>query len=235
MFVIRKRKQVVWGLIFAIVGLAVGSALHFSPYLKTFKYGKQNQFTVIVDAGHGAPDGGTVGVGGTVEQKINMAIAKKLQEVLEGKGLRVVMTRDGDEGLQNTTGDNIRQMKREDMNKRLEIMKKSKADLFVSIHMNSFESEKIKGLRLFYDKKHPEMKELAEIMQEKMGAVTGADMKAVKTADDRLFLLKNPPVPSILAECGFLSNPEEEKKLNDEEYQARLAWAIADAIEKYFT
>lgn len=149
MFVVR-RKQVIWSLIFTIVGLAVGSALHFSPFLKTFKYGKTDPVTVVVDAGHGSPDGGTVGVNGTVEQKINMAIAQKLREVLEGKGIRVVMTREGDEGLQ-ASEDSIRQMKREDMNKRLEIMKKSKADLFISIHMNSFESEKIKGLRLFYD------------------------------------------------------------------------------------
>ena len=64
--------------------------------------------------------------------------------------------------------------------------------------------------------------------------VTGAQMKAVKAADERLFLMKNPPLPSILVECGFLSNPEEEQKLNDAEYQAKLAWAIADSIEKYF-
>lgn len=229
-----RRRQVVWGLVFAIAGIAVGSALQYGSGLETFKYGKQNQFSVVVDAGHGSPDGGTVGVNGTVEQKINLAIAKKLQEVLVGKGIHVIMTREGDEGLQGEHTGSIRQMKREDMNQRLEIMKKSKADLFISIHMNSFESEKVRGLRLFYDKGHPEMKELAEIMQEKMGAVTGAEIKAVKTADNRLFLMKDPPLPSILAECGFLSNPEEEKKLNDQEYQARLAWAIADAIEKYF-
>lgn len=232
MYIIGTRKQVVWGLILAIVGVATGAALHYAPESKTFHPG--NQITVVVDAGHGSPDGGTVGTAGTVEQKINLAIAKKLEEVLAGKGIQVIMTRDGDDGLQSPDTATIREMKREDMNKRLEIMKKSKADLFVSIHMNSFASENVKGLRLFYDKKHPEMQELAELMQKTMGEVTGADMKAVKTADERLFLMKNPPIPCILAECGFLSNPEEEKKLNDPEYQARLAWAIADAIGEYF-
>lgn len=79
----------------------------------------------------------------------------------------------------------------------------------------------------------PEMKNWRRSCR-RNGALTGAEYESVKPRMTRLFLMKNPPLPSILAECGFLSNPEEEKKLNDEEYQARLAWAIADAIEKYF-
>ena len=70
-------------------------------------------------------------------------------------------------------------------------------------------------------------------MQERMSAITGAKMYAVKAADQSLFLMKNPPSPAVLVECGFLSNPEEEKKLNDEDYQSRLAWAIAKAVEQY--
>ena len=233
MVIIGIKKRTVLALVCIIAGLAAGSALGL-PYLKTFHYGKPTQLLVIVDAGHGIPDGGTVGINGSVEQKINLAIAKKLQEVLLGKGIQVVMTRSGDDGLQNPETSTIRQMKREDLNRRLEIMQKSNADLFVSIHMNYFESQKIQGLRLFYDRAHPQIQELAEQMQEKMGAVTKAQMKAVKTTDSSLFLMKNPPIPSILVECGFLSNPQEEKKLNDSDYQARLAWAIADAIEEYF-
>lgn len=228
------RKQIAIGMICIITGLAVGATVVGLPYLKTFHYGKPTQLSVIVDAGHGDPDGGTVGTNGTIEQKINLEIAKKLQEVLEGKGIHVIMTRTTDSGLQSQNADTIRQMKREDMQRRRKIMEESNADLFISIHMNYFDSEKIHGLRLFYDKAHPEMEELAEIMQEKMGAVTGAEIKAVKTADTSLFLMKNPPVPCVLVECGFLSNPEEEKKLNDADYQARLAWAMADVIEKFF-
>ena len=131
-------------------------------------------------------------------------------------------------------GKSLREMKREDMNERLKRIKESNADLFVSIHMNQFPQEKVNGLRLFYDKSHPETKELAELMQERMAEVTGAKMYAVKTADQSLFLMKNPPIPAILVECGFLSNPTEEKKLNNSDYQSRLAWAIADAVEKYY-
>lgn len=119
------------------------------------------------------------------------------------------------------------------MNKRLDIMKNSHADIFVSIHMNSFGDQKVSGLHIFYDKNHPEIEGLAKSIQNKMSEVTGAEMHAVKTADERLFLMKNPPMPAILVECGFLSNPDEEKKLASDEYQSKIAWAIASAIENY--
>lgn len=99
--------------------------------------------------------------------------------------------------------------------------------------MNSFGDQKVSGLHIFYDKNHPEIEGLAKSIQNKMGEVTGAEMHAVKTADERLFLMKNPPMPAILVECGFLSNPDEEKKLASDEYQSKIAWAIASAIENY--
>lgn len=188
---------------------------------------------IILDAGHGEPDGGAVGANGTVEKDINLAIVQKLQEVLEGKGISVILTREGDSGLQEESADTIRKMKVSDMNKRLNIIKDSGADLFVSIHMNSFSDSSVHGLHIFYDKAHPDIEETANKIQDNIGEVTGAETHAVKTADEKLFLMKNPPIPAILVECGFLSNPDEEKKLSDDEYQAKIAWAIADALENY--
>lgn len=120
------------------------------------------------------------------------------------------------------------------MNERLEIMQESDADLFISIHMNYFESEAASGLRLFYDANHPQIKPLAEHIQEKISEITSAKVYAVKAADRSLFLMKNPPIASVLVECGFISNAEEEKKLNLDEYRAKIAWALADAVEKYY-
>ncbi len=190
--------------------------------------------TVIVDAGHGLPDGGAVGVSGSVEQKINLDIALKLKEVLEGKGMRVIMTREDENGLWDEDSQSIRQKKVSDMNNRLDIMQKSNADLFISIHMNSYPNQKTSGLRVFYAPNHSEIKPLAENIQVRMQDITGANTTVVKSADKSLFLMKNPPIPAILVECGFISNPNEEKKLQDEDYQARLAWAMADAIENYY-
>lgn len=218
-----------------IAGLAVGATLCFSPLSSVFGGNRVDSLTVVVDAGHGMPDGGAVGVNGTVEQEINLKIAQKVAEVLQGKDIKVVMTRVSENCLcTDQEGKTIRKIKVEDMNKRLDIIKKSNADLFLSIHMNYFPDSGVDGLRLFYDKNHSQTLKLAEFIQERMSHVTGAKMYAVKASDPSLFLMKNTPVPGVLIECGFLSNPEEEKKLNDTDYQSRIAWAIADAVEKYY-
>ena len=195
---------------------------------------KGGEVTVIVDAGHGLPDGGAVGIGGAVEQKINLEIAKKLREVLEAKGIKVIMTRETENGLSTLKNASIRKMKVDDMRKRLAIMKKSDADLFISVHINSYQNESASGLRVFYSANSEEIKPLAESIQERMADVTNAKTSVVKAADRKLYLMKNPPVAAILLECGFLSNPEEEKKLCSDEYRSRLAWAVADAVEKYY-
>lgn len=235
LFIVKSRKEVLWSLLFVGAGLLFGAALGINPILRTIGRISDNRtMCVVVDAGHGLPDGGAVGVGGTVEQEINLDVSKKVEEVLSGKGIKVIMTRIDENCLsEQAEGKSLREMKREDMNERLKIIKQSNADLFVSIHMNQFPEPQVNGLRLFYDKSHPETKELAELMQTRMSEVTDAKMYAVKTADQSLFLMKNPPVPALLVECGFISNQEEEKKLNDEDYQSRLAWAIAEAIEIY--
>ena len=235
MFIVKSRKEVLWSLLFISTGLLAGAALTMSPLLKTFvQDADKGKTVVVIDAGHGLPDGGAVGAGGTVEQEINLEVCKKVEEVLKGKGITVIMTRKDENCLsEQAEGKSLREMKREDMNERLKIIKKSDADLFVSVHMNQFQQPEVNGLRLFYDKSHPETEELAQMMQKRMSEVTGAKMYAVKAADRTLFLMKNPPVPALLVECGFISNPQEEKKLNDEDYQSRLAWSIAESIEEY--
>lgn len=113
-------------------------------------------------------------------------------------------------------------------------MKTKNADLFISIHMNSFENKSANGLHIFYSENHKEIEPLAKEIQNRIAKITGAKTHAVKYAEKSLFLMKNPPIPAILIECGFISNPEEEKKLNDEEYRSKIAWAIGEAIEKYY-
>lgn len=197
-------------------------------------FGTEKSITIIIDAGHGEPDGGAVGSGGTLEKDINLKIALKTAEVLEGKGIRVIMTRTGDSALYENEDASIREKKREDMNNRMSVMKNSGADAFISIHMNSFASRKASGLHVFYAENHSDIRPLAENIQKRISDITGAAAHTVRTADKSLFLMKNPPIPAILIECGFISNPEEEKKLNDEDYQSRIAWAVAEAAEEYF-
>lgn len=228
MILTRKRIAAVIIIIFA-VGIAVGGVKKYVS-IPTFS---DNNLKIVVDAGHGDPDGGAVGVSGTLEKDINLAIAQKLQEILDGMGAEVIMTREGDSGIYDESAATIRKMKVSDMRKRLDIIKKSGADLFLSIHMNSFSDSSVNGLHIFYDKNHPAIEPLAKEIQENISSVTGASAHTVKTADEKLFLMKQSPIPSVLVECGFLSNPTEEQKLTDEEYQAKIAWAIAKSLENY--
>ena len=233
MILVFKRKLVLMAVMCAVAGIAVGAGMKYFPDKSAFG-NDDGRLRVIVDAGHGYPDGGAVGADGTQEKDINLAIARKLEEVFHGKGIEVVMTRVDDNGLQESDLSTIRQMKRSDMNKRLNIMKNSSADLFISIHMNYFEKQSANGLHIFYAHNFPETEPLAQSIQSRMSEITGAATHAVKAADKSLFLMKNPPLPSVLVECGFLSNAAEIKKLKDDDYQSRIAWAIADSVEKYY-
>lgn len=189
-------------------------------------------YTVVLDAGHGEPDGGAVGIGGTIEKDINLKITLKLQEVLENRGVRVILTRSDDNSICDKSATTLHEKKVSDMKKRRDIINNSGADLFISIHMNSFSNAKSNGLHVFYARNHPESEPLASLIQDSIAQLTGAKTHAVKTASDSLYLMKNPTPPSILVECGFISNPQEEKLLNTDEYQSKIAFSIADAIIK---
>ena len=190
-------------------------------------------YCIILDAGHGAPDGGAVGAGGTEEKDINLQIVLKLQEILESRGVSVILTRQDDSSICDKNARTIHEMKVSDMHNRLNIINNSNADLFLSIHMNAFSDAKSNGLHVFYSRNHPEGEELAALIQDGIGKITGAKTHAVKTASQSLYLMKNPKPLSVLIECGFISNPDEEKKLTDDVYQSKIAFAIANSVISY--
>ncbi|HIT85180.1 MAG TPA: N-acetylmuramoyl-L-alanine amidase [Candidatus Ornithomonoglobus intestinigallinarum] len=203
----------------AAVALKIGAVETFS----------ETKITVALDPGHGFPDGGAVGAAGTLEKDVNLAVVQKLAEILESRGNRVVLTRTGDSGLHDGTG-TIRQKKIADMKKRVEIINSSGAELLISVHMNALNDSSVTGLHIFYNRAHEEIKPLAEKILSSVSDATGAEAHGAKPAADSLYLMKNTKIPAVLIECGFLSNPDEEKKLNNDEYQSRIAWAIANAL-----
>lgn len=187
------------------------------------------QIVVAVDSGHGSPDGGAVGVSGTLEKDINLDIALKLEELLSARGNKVIMTREGDSGLHDGTG-TIREKKIADMKKRVEIINNSNADLFISIHMNSLDDSTVSGLHLFYTPGDEDIKPLAESIQESLAEATGAAAHDIRPASPSLYLMKYAEIPGILIECGFLSNPDEERLLKSDAYRSRIAWGIAQGL-----
>ncbi|WZL72593.1 N-acetylmuramoyl-L-alanine amidase CwlD [Clostridiaceae bacterium 35-E11] len=188
---------------------------------------------IIVDAGHGGIDGGAVGKSGIVESHINLEIALRLRKLLEQKGAIVLLTRDDDVGLYSDTG-RIRDKKNEDLRNRKKLVKESQADLFVSIHLNSFPQPQYYGAQTFYPKDSDESKVLAEMIQEELVRVLNNGNHRVSKQKNDVYLLKSCIIPSVLVECGFLSNAKEENLLKNPTYQEKVAWAIYIGIVRYF-
>lgn len=190
----------------------------------------QNQKIIVLDAGHGGFDSGKVGVSGSLEKEINLKIALKCKKNLEQNGYKVWMTRQDDNGLYDETSTN---KKREDMNRRVEIMNTSEVFIAVSIHQNSYTGADCSGAQVFYYKDSEEGKRLAEYIQQSVIMRVQPENKRQIKANNDYFILKYSKVPTVIVECGFLSNAEEEQQLCDEIYQEKIAWAITMGILRY--
>ena len=188
-----------------------------------------------IDPGHGGIDPGAVGKDGTLEDEINLKIALKLKRLIEQSGGIVIMTRITDEGLYSENAKTLRQMKTEDLHKRKEIINNANCEIFISIHLNSFTKGNYYGAQTFYKKDSEESLRLAKIIQEELKNILDKNNRRQPQDRDDVFLLNEIEVPTTLVECGFLSNKEEEKLLNTEDYQEKIAWAIYIGIMNYFS
>ncbi|MCI5678997.1 MAG: N-acetylmuramoyl-L-alanine amidase [Bacteroidales bacterium] len=182
--------------------------------------------TIVLDAGHGGWDPGKTGTNGADEKLLNLAVVEKLAEYLEQGGAEVILTRDSDAALGKG--------KKADMAERKKIANETGADLLVSIHQNAFPSARAKGAQVFYHKSSEKGKVLAECVQESLRSrVDGSNIRQAKE-NKEYYILRTTEIPAVIVECGFLSNAEEERLLNDAEYQEKLAWAIYCGILDYF-
>ncbi len=197
---------------------------------ETLNYtGDGTKATIVIDAGHGGFDPGKVGTAGTLEKDINLAIAKKVEKILTDSGYRVAMTRTEDTAL---CGSGEIQKKLADLKNRVSLIEKAKPALAVSIHQNSY-SAATKGAQVFFYARSESGKRLAGQIQNLIRESVGDDNHRVEKGNSEYYLLKNVTVPLVIVECGFLSNPEEEKLLRDESYQDKLARGICEGIENF--
>ena len=187
-------------------------------------------FTVVIDAGHGGFDSGKVGIDGTLEKDVNLMIAKKLEKLLTAADVHVIMTRTEDHGLEKESAES---KKRQDMINRAAKINAASADCIVSIHQNSYPDSSIDGAQVFYYANSTDGKNLASLIQQEL--IRGADPSnhRKEKPNSSYYLLKNVSSPIVIVECGFLSNPEESKKLVDDTYQQTLAWTIHLGILQY--
>lgn len=190
---------------------------------------KSNGVVIVLDAGHGGRDGGSVGVNGTIESEINLEYVFLLKDKLAALGYKVILTRKNDMGLYDSFAKN---KKLSDMNTRMEIIKKYNPNLVVSLHMNSFNDSSVKGANTFYKIDDQASKKCADLVQKALNVYCDARNEQAKTGD--YFMLNCSYYTSILIECGFLSNPNEEKLLNSAEYKDRFTDAICKGVLLYF-
>ena len=190
--------------------------------------------TIIVDAGHGGEDGGAVSSNGVSEAQINLSIALKLQNLLDQSGATVVLTRSDDNAIYDIDSKTLRQKKNSDLKNRVKIGKTSSADIFVSIHLNKIEQSQYYGWQTFFKDGNEQGKKLATCIQENLNEAIQKENKRTPLKISNIYIIKNVEIPTTIVECGFLSNPEEEKQLQTDEYQNKLAWGIYNGIMDYF-
>ena len=184
--------------------------------------------------GHGKPDEGAESSRGTTEAETNLKIALKLQNLLEQSGSTVILTRSDENAIYDIDSKTLRQKKISDIHNRVKIGNESSADIFVSIHLNKIPQQQYDGWQTFYNVDNAEGQKLAVSIQKNLNDAIQKQNNRVAKSIENIYIIKHVEIPTTIVECGFLSNPEEEKKLLDDEYQNRLAWGIYNGIIDYF-
>lgn len=190
---------------------------------------------IILDAGHGIPDGGAINsTGEIIESTLNLQIVLKLQNLLESNNCNVILTRSDENGIYEIDSNSIKEKKISDMKNRVKIANNSEADVFISIHMNKLKDTKYSGWQTFYKNKNYESKILAQNIQSSLNSFMKKDNSRQIKSISNIYLAKHVQIPFVIVECGFLSNPEESQLLTNENYQNSLAWSIYIGIMDYF-
>lgn len=189
---------------------------------------------VVIDAGHGKPDEGAVGMYGTTEEAINLKISLKLQKLIEQSGGKVYLTRSDENGIYSQDSVNIKQKKASDIKNRVNIGSQEDVDVFVSIHLNKYPESIYKGWQTFYQESSEDSKNLATFVQNGISNTIDIENNRVPLPIKNIYIMDHMAKPTITVECGFLSNEDEAKRLGDDEYQNKLAWGIYIGIQDYF-
>lgn len=163
-----------------------------------------------------------------------MKIALKLQNLLEQSGTTVILTRSDENAIYSIDSKTLKQKKISDIHNRVKIGNESQADIFVSIHLNKIPEAKYDGWQTFYKEGDEKSAKLAKLIQKSLNETIKKENNRVAKTIDNIYIIKHVEIPTTIVECGFLSNPEEEKLLLEDEYQNKLAWGIYNGIINYF-
>lgn len=186
---------------------------------------------IVIDPGHGGDDPGALGSAGVHEKDIVLEVSKKLADILRQSGAEVLLTRESDRGLSNPETRSPYKAKLEDLTSRVELANQRQADLFLSIHVNSFPDRGENGAQTFSQPGSVEGRKLAMAIQNELNRFSAYPGREAKQVD--YFANRMAKMPSVIVEIGFISNPGEEKLMLDPVYQNKLAWAVYAGIVRY--
>ncbi len=189
---------------------------------------------IVLDAGHGVPDEGAENSEGVSEASINLKIALKVQNLLEQSGSTVILTRSDENGIYDEESSTLKQKKVSDIKNRVKIGNESSADIFVSIHLNKIPQTQYDGWQTFYKAGDENCASLAKSIQASLNNSIDRENNRIAKTISNIYIVENVTIPLSIVECGFLSNPEESKLLQEDEYQDRIAWGIYTGIINYF-
>lgn len=191
---------------------------------------EEPNYIIVLDPGHGGGDGGAVGDDGTVEKDLNLTISLLLKEKLEQQGVTVILTRETDDDTDGLTGFH----KRQDLEERARVGNESGADAYVSIHINASTARKDQGFQVWYGCGNPDGERLATNLTE---SVSEKDIctriRVVKQVPDTLYIFRTVKIPSVLVECGFISNAADLYKLKQEDFREALCSALCEGLLNY--
>lgn len=188
----------------------------------------EKQF-IVIDPGHGGIDGGGMSASGIYEKEINLLISYYLKTYLENSGYNVVLTRSGDYDLASKDSNN---RKKEDINKRVDIINKDNTILFISIHCNIYSDDSIRGAQTFYNSNYEDNKILSNNIQKRLCSILKNTNRKEKSITDK-YLIDNAKKTGCLIEVGFLSNKEEFNLLVNPSYQDKVAYSIYIGIIEF--
>lgn len=220
--------------LFMITAVIVAVFIDNKPFEEYFvSAGTKAIDTLIIDPGHGGEDGGAVTGEGVRESNINLAISQKMAALCDLCGIPYNMTRDGEDIDYPKELNTTRKRKVYDQNRRVNMVNDNKNAVLISIHQNKFTCAGPRGPQVFYNKATGG-KELAELIQNNMNKVLYPQNRRIAVAVSAdILLMKKVSCTAVLAECGFLSNPEEAANLADVDYQNKIALCIVSAYIQY--
>lgn len=227
--------SIIFAIVFFSLSIFISSKKISQNFISAFseKELSYSEHTVILDAGHGGEDSGAIAVDGTYEKDINLQICKRLALIFELLGIKYIEIRTEDISVGDTSLDTIRKRKVSDINKRYEIINNTPDSILLSIHQNNFPVEKYNGVQVFYA-----LAETSDILadfiqQSVVNNLQSDNNRKIKQCDNSVFLLNKAKVPSVMVECGFISNNFELSQLKSDSYQLQISYFITKGLINY--